>query len=229
MNGTWAGRGAAPIERGWKARAARGLLWLALMAWVAGCQLVKESAPPRTATEQLLLSTATDSALEDTRFSWLEGKRVFVEEKYFESYDKGYAVGLIRERLSASGALLAKTDDKADVIVEIRSGALSINASETLVGLPAMTMPVPLTGPVPTPEIGLFSKRASISIAKIALFAYERPSGRYLQSAGPMVGRAHFHLYKILFVSWRGSDVPELSRRAKPRFSQVPPPSGQGH
>ncbi len=188
----------------------KSLFGLALMAGVSGCQTVRESTPPRTATEELLLSTAADSALENTQFSWLEGKRVFVEEKYFESYDKGYVMGLMRQRFSASGALLVKTDDKADVIVEIRSGALSIDTSETLVGLPAMTLPVPMAGPVPTPEIGLYSKKVSDSIAKIALFAYERGSGRYLQSAGPMVGRAHLRLYKVLFVAWRRSERPGI-------------------
>jgi hypothetical protein len=220
---------AASNRRGWRLRAEKGLTGLALLAGVSGCQLVKDSTPPRTATEELLLSTAADSALEHTRFPWLEGKRVFVEEKYFEGYDKGYAVGLLRQRLSASGALLAKTDDKADVIVEIRSGALSMDTSETLVGLPAMTLPVPLTGPVPTPEIGLYSKKCSTSIAKIALFAYERPSGRYLESAGPMEGRAYLHLHKALFVTWRRTDVPELSRHPKPRSSQAEASSGQSH
>ena len=200
---------------------------LAVVAALSGCKSVKDSLPARTATEQLLLSTATDSALENASFPWLDGKRVFVEEKYFESYDKGYAVGLIRQRLSASGALLVKADDRAEVIVEIRSGALSMDSSQTLFGLPAMTLPVPLSGMVPTPQIGLYVKDSFDSAAKIALFAYERPSGRYLQSAGPMEGRAYLRRYKLLFVTWRRSDVPELSPCPKPRFSEVEPPSKQ--
>jgi hypothetical protein len=149
-----------------------------------------------------------------------------VEDKYFEGYDKGYIVGLIRERLSASGALLVKTDDKADVIVEARSGAFSIDSSGTLVGLPALTLPIPLTGPVQTPELSLYKSKLSDAIAKVSLFAYERGSGRYLQSAGPMEGDAHLHIYSVLFVTWHRTNVPEFSPPAKPTFSPLQPASG---
>ena len=202
------------------ARAGRALLWMLLAGSVGGCRTERESTPARTATEELLISTAADSALQRVNFPWLDGKRVFVEEKYFEGYDKAYVIGLIRQRISASGALLAKTDDKADAIVEIRTGALSMDNAETLVGLPAMTVPIPLTGPLQTPELAIYKSKTSDSIAKVALFAYVRDSGRYLQAAGPMVGRAHLHLYKVLFVTWRRTDVFELTRRGK---RQTPP------
>jgi hypothetical protein len=207
-----------------------------LIALVSGCSTVKESTPARTATEQLLLSSATERALEDTHFPWLDGKKVFLEDKYFESYDKGMAVGLMRQRVSASGALLMKTDDKADVIVEIRSDALSMDMAEMLVGVPAMAVPIPLAGPVTTPEIVLYKSHRSDSIAKFALFAYERASGHYLESAGPMLGRAYLHLYKVLVVPWRRTDVSELpgyghkkkraAQASQPsQFSQPPPAS----
>ena len=74
--------GGASVKRGWRVTAELGLLWLALIAGVSGCSTVKESTPPRTATEELLLSTATDRAIEPARFPWLDGKKVFVEDKY---------------------------------------------------------------------------------------------------------------------------------------------------
>jgi len=239
--------GTASGRLGWRVLAARSPLWLGLMmAWVSGCSTIKESSPPRTATEELLLSTAADRALEYTSFPWLDGKKVFVEDKYFESYDKGHAVSLLRERFSASGALFVKTDDKADVIVEIRSDALSMDIADLLAGLPAMALPIPLAGPVTTPEIVLYKSHRSDAVTKVALFAYERASGRYLESAGPMLGRAYLHLYKVLFVSWRRTDVPELPGHGnkkkrpaqpshagpaagpQPQFSPPPPPSQAG-
>src|ERR1700712_1524905 len=75
---------------------------------MCGCYSAKVSEPPRTAVEQLLLSRASDLAMEDVDLSWARGKKIFVEEKYFESYDKGYAISLIREHLSQNGALLMK-------------------------------------------------------------------------------------------------------------------------
>jgi len=203
-------------------KAIKIIWWVGLAAGLCGCRTERESTPPRTATEQLLLSTAAARALGGQDFSWLAGKKVFVEDKYFESYDKGYAVGLIREHLSARGALLVKTDEKADLIVEIRSGVLSMDNVATLVGLPSMALPVPLTGgPMQTPEIVLYKRTRTDTLAKFMLFAYERVSGRYFQSAGPMLGRSHLWLYKVLFVSWRRTDVPELSPQPKPKTTRA--------
>src|ERR1700759_4581607 len=70
---------------------------------LCGCYSAKISEPPRTVIEQLLLSRAADQAMKDVDLSWLQGKKVFIEEKYFDSYDKGYAMGVIREHISQSG------------------------------------------------------------------------------------------------------------------------------
>jgi hypothetical protein len=190
---------------------------LAFATALCGCHTVRESVPPRTATEQLLLSTAADKAMVHQRFDWLEGKKTYVEDKYFEGYDKGYAVGLIRERLSANGALLVKHVSKAEIVVEIRSGALSMDNSEWLIGIPAMTVPLPLAGPVQTPELALYKRKDSDSIAKLVLFAYKRKSEQYLRSVKPMLGRAQLRTYKVLIFSWRKTDVPELIPRPKSR------------
>jgi hypothetical protein len=119
--------------------------------------------------------------------------------------------------------LLAKTDDKADVIVETRSSVLSMDVSDFLVGVPTMTVPIPFAGPLQTPEIALFKSHRSDSVAKVALYAREQASGHYIESAGPMLGRAYLHLYKVLFVSWRRTDVPELpghgNKRRRPSQS----------
>ena len=112
-----------------------GAFGLALIGLAAGCHTIRQTDPPRTASEELLISTAADRAMTNEDFSWLKGKKIFVEDKYFESFDKGYAVSLIREHLSSAGGLLTATNDKADFIVEIRSGALSINSAETLFGM----------------------------------------------------------------------------------------------
>jgi hypothetical protein len=189
---------------------------------LCGCYSMKTSEPPRTATEQLLLSTAADNAMRDVNLDWIKGKKTFVEEKYFDSYDKGYAIGVIREHLSQSGALFVKTDDKAEVIVEIRSGGLGMNTSDFLIGIPTLQIPIPLSGPVQTPEIAIYKSQKADSIGKFALFAYLRESGEHLRSSGPNSGYAHFHLYKIMGISWKRTDVPELRKhkQTKPDATQ---------
>lgn len=195
----------------WKTALLQGLAGLALLAGVTGCHTIKDTTPARTATEQLLLSAASERALTQAEpLDWLKGKRVFVEDKYFESYDKGQAVGVVRERLSAAGCLLADTSTNAEIIVEIRSAALSIDDDDYLVGLPSLPIPIPFAGTTKTPEIPLYKAKKFDAIGKVALFGYDKASGRYIAAAGPIAGRAYLHRYSLLFISWRRTDVPEL-------------------
>jgi len=192
----------------------RNLLCVFLITQLCGCFSARISEPPRTAIEQLLLSTAADNAMRDVDLSWLRGRKIYVEEKYFDGIDKGYAISLIRDYLSRAGALLKKTDDKADVIVEIRNGGLGMNTSESLIGIPALAIPVPLSGALQIPELALYKSQKADSIGKFALFAYFRDTGEHLESQAPVSGYAHFRLYKILGVSWRKTDVPQLKNHA---------------
>ena len=189
---------------------------------LCGCYSVRVSEPPRTALEQALLSRSSDLAWQDIDLHWVSGRKIYVEDKYFDSYDKGYVISLIRQHLSESGALMMKTDDKADVIVEIRSGGLGMNTSETLVGLPALTVPVPLSGALQTPELAFYKSQKADALGKFALFAYSRETGQYINSVGPVSGYAHFYLYKIVGISWRRTDVPQLQKH--PIAGQEPKP-----
>ncbi len=180
---------------------------------LCGCYTSRVSETPRTATEQLLLSRAAEQSMKGVDVSWLQGKKIFVEDKYFESYDKGYAVGVIRERLSRYGALLTATNDKADVIVEIQSGSLAMNTSSLLVGIPTVAVPLPFTGPIQTPEVAFFKSEKADGIAKFTLFAYVRESGNYISGSGPDSGKSHFYKYKFFVFSWNRTDIPELQKR----------------
>src|SRR5438270_13541526 len=80
------------------------LLLLALFA--AGCATSDMTNPPRSVTEQLLLSTAADRAMTNGDFSIFNGKKVFVDSTYFDSYDARYVMGTIRDALSSAGARL---------------------------------------------------------------------------------------------------------------------------
>jgi hypothetical protein len=196
----------------------RGVLCCGLLALSAGCHSLKITEPKRTVTEQLLLSSAADRAVAELEVSTLRGKTVYVEERYFKSYDKRYVLGAIRQRLSESGARLTADEEKADVIVEPRSAGLGLDTQESLLGIPSMGLPIPLTGTVQTPEIALYKSQKGDSTAKFALFAYERTSGEHVHSAGAQSGKAHFYHYKILgFFNWRNTDIPELDPRNKSR------------
>ncbi len=184
------------------------LLVLTLIA--TGCHAIRISEPPRTATEQLLLSTAVDRALEDVNLSFLKGKRTFFDTTYFESYDQEYVLGALREMLARNGALLTANAATSEVTVEVRCGGLGIDSRDSLFGLPDLNLPIPFAGQVESPEVTLYKSEHADSIAKLALLAFETDSGKLIDRSGPMVGEAKFHHYKILgAINWRVTTIPE--------------------
>src|SRR3546814_13348958 len=98
---------------------------VAIIATVAtGCSSVRRTTPERTATEQILLSRAVDRALERLEISLPPGTTVYMDPSRFEAYDRGYAISALRDRLLVSGVHMVDVRDDAEVVVEIRSGAL---------------------------------------------------------------------------------------------------------
>ena len=187
---------------------------IVLVSLLSACHAIRVTEPARTATEQLLLSTATDHAVKDIDLAAVKGKRVFFDKSYFKSYDDGYALGSIRELLSTNGALLVAERQGSELVVEVRSGALGIDSRDSLLGLPEMAVPVPLAGQVQTPELALYKAQHADSVARFALLAYETDSGAFVHSSGPMVGKSKFHHYKVLgFINWRITDIPEQKQK----------------
>lgn len=166
--------------------------------------------PPRTAVEQLLLSTAADRSLLRVHWEIFKDKKVFVDTNYFDSYDKPYVLGTVRDLLSSYGALLATNAHDADIIVEPRSGALSTDSTSSLVGMPSLPVPIPFAGTLVTPEMYLWKSEKMFSTAKIALLAYDQKSRQHVYSSGPLVGRAAHKYYKFLgYIAVTRTDIPE--------------------
>ncbi len=182
---------------------------LALLLGV-GCVQTRITEPARSAVEQLLLSTAADRAMQHVDLSIFNAKKVYVETNLFESYDAKYALGTIREALSQAGALLVNDSKSSEITVEARSGALSTDSNESLVGIPKMGLPIPLAGAFSTPEIALYKSQKQYSVAKLALFAYSTQSGAHVFTSGPQVGKAHNFYYQFLgYILYTSTDIPE--------------------
>lgn len=179
----------------------------------AGCANTTLTAPPRSATEQLLLSTAVDRAMKTADLSVFRNKKVFLDGTYFDSYDPKNALGTIRDTLSQAGALLVSNATNSEITVEARSGALSIDGYDTLIGLPTTGVPIPLAGVVSIPEVALYKSQRQYSMGKFSLLAYETHTGAHFYSSGPMAGGAYYKYHKVMFcITWVSSDVPEKPR-----------------
>lgn len=180
---------------------------LAVLALCGGCTETRTSNPERTAVEQLLLSTAVDRAVDEVSLNVPRGTRVFVDASRFEAYDKSYAISAFRDRVLESGARLVSLVNDAEVVVEIRSGALSTDGTKTIVGIPSFDVPIPLAGDLSVPEISLASRRQRLGVAKLAYTAYWRESGALADRTEPVQGVAGYRDWAFIGFGWRSGDT----------------------
>ena len=179
---------------------------LAVLALCTGCTETRRSDPERTAEEQLLLSTAVDRAVDSVTLNVPKGTKVFVDASRFEAYDKSYAISAFRDRILESGAHLVSQLNDAQVIVEIRSGALSTDGTKTIVGIPSFDLPIPLAGDLSVPELSLASRRQRLGVAKVAYTAYWRESGALADRTEPVQGVAGYRDWQFVGFGWRSGD-----------------------
>lgn len=183
------------------------LLAVAVMLAMAGCSGVRETLPARAATEQLLISKAADRAADAVAQYVPTDRAVFIDATNFEGNDGKYAIAAIHDSILRHGTRLVGERDKADVVVEIRAGALSVDKTDTLVGLPSFKLPIPLTQAAETPEIAFYKNVTSEGVAKFAATAYDPKTGVLVASSGPQFGFSHrTEQTLLLFISWTSTD-----------------------
>jgi hypothetical protein len=154
-----------------------------------GCGTMKWSDTSRTATEQLLVTHAMDSAVGKMNFSSLFNKTVFLDiEAINAATDSKYFVSTVRQHLLASGAKVVEKKDDADYVVELRAGTVGTDRNDLMVGVPSFTVPTLgtsdfLTGGSAIPEIALYKRTDQRAVVKVAAFVYNRKTNApFLQS-----------------------------------------------
>jgi hypothetical protein len=198
------------------APAARAAVLALLALVIAGCTEIRRTAPERGANEQLLLSTAADEAIARMDFGLADGQRVYLDGRYFDAYDRAYAVGAFRSALLAEGAHLVTNQTDAEVIVEIRSGALSTTRRNFLVGLPSIELPIPTATALETPELALWKQLDRTGVAKFAATVY-RSGGGLIREVGPVYGLSWLDRNNIAGIGWE-------VRNTQPEVVPVNPP-----
>lgn len=164
--------------------------WLVLACVLAGCGTTRWSDTKRTATEQLLLSDAVERAISKIDVRMFDGQTIYLDTKYLQEVtDKEYVISTLRQHLLANGCVLKEKRDDAEIIIEARAGAVGTNRHDLLWGVPSMNLPTvtsPTGAAVPNsiPEIALAKRTDQQAVAKIAVFAYERATGREIWQSG---------------------------------------------
>ena len=156
-----------------------------------------------TATEQLLVSDAIERSVDSFDFSPLAGQTVFLDTQYMSRVtsqvflNSDYIRSCLREHLMLAGCRLKENRDEADVIIEVRVGALGTDGHEVNYGVPAnqpLNSAVAAVSGTPMlpvlPEVSLAKKDERRAAAKIHLFAYHRESLKAMWAPGSTQGES---------------------------------------
>ena len=163
---------------------------LAMILTLVGCGTTKWTDTSRSATEQLLISDAMDRAVSGLDLRALAGREVWLDTKPVqEATDSPYLVSSLRQHMLASGCILKENQADAKYVVEVRSGAVGTDHHELVYGVPRVDIPalIPVAGvgiPPNIPEINLVTRTDQRAVVKLAVFAYNRETGRPVWQSG---------------------------------------------
>jgi hypothetical protein len=180
---------------------------------------VRVTDPYATATELFLESEATRQAVQQINVSFMRDRKVYVDTNYLSTIRENsevlsfkqtpqpylFLVAELRARLLLGGARLVETRQEAEVIVEVRTGGISVDHEEDLLGLASITVPTEVVASVPftTPELAILKSTKQYGYASVAIVAYWRDTGEVVSSSGPFVGRTNREDYWILGIGPR--------------------------
>lgn len=179
------------LRRGWSV----ALLFAAGFN-VVGCSTMKESHTSRTGIEQLLISSATDRALDKIDFNPIARAKVFVETKYLDCVDKNYIIVSLHQRLLNKGCTLVEKAEDAQVVLEIASGGVGTDGNEMFIGSPEIPLPPP--SPIAIPKVPIVQRVRSIGTAKLSIVAYDAETKVAVINSGYTLARADHRTWTVL-------------------------------
>ena len=186
-----------------------GCVLLAASAFLTGCATPVETRPGRTATEQLLVAHAAERAAKQLSIPIPAGSKVFLDTANFKGEGADYAQSAIREGLVSRGGRLWPTREGADIIVEIRMGALSIDQISRVLGIPSLQVPIsPQWTVVTIPELSLYSRNDRSGVAEFSAFAYEAKTGKPIAVEVRAAGTTTMRSHKLMMIlPWGQQEV----------------------
>lgn len=150
-----------------------------------GCGTTKWSDTSRTATEQLLISSAMDDAIDEYDFYPLTGRKIFIESKGVAATDKEYLLTILRQQLAANGVFIQETKDTADYILEVATGAVGTNRYDLMYGIPETTVPSILgSASTSIPEVPFIKRTDQKAQVKLTMWAYNKTTGAIIWQSG---------------------------------------------
>jgi hypothetical protein len=191
-----------------------------------GCATIRITDPPRTATEQFLLTSAVQSAVDQVSADTLRDRSVYIDTTYLTTAwqtapELSFMIGQFRTKLLEGGARLASKREEAQIVLEVRSGGVGIDRLEFLLGIPSIGLGALASGVAAaggstllTPELAILKSSRQYSFASIAFVAYWADTGELLISSGPFVGKRYREDWWVFGTGPRTlGDIPSTERR----------------
>ena len=208
--------------------AGRLITVLSLFGAATGCATIRVTDPPRTATEQFLMTGAAEAAVNQLSADSLRDRIVYIDTTYLTSAwqtapELSYMIGEFRAKLLKGGARLVPSREKAQIVLELRSPGVGIDRLEFLLGIPPIGLGA-LAGGVAaasgsatvTPELAIIKSTRQYGFASVAFVAFWADTGELLTSSGPFVGRTFREDWWILGTGPRTiGDIPPAQRNTK--------------
>ena len=200
-----------------------------LLCTQPGCSSTRVTDPPETADQQFLESEATRLAINQISTDQLRDRKVYVDPTYLAVVHESapplaftqtpqpylFLLAELRAKLLLSGARLVDRKEDAEIVVEARTGGISVNHLEMLIGLASITIPTEGVASVPitTPELAILKSTKQYGYASVAFVAYWRDTGEIAASSGPFVGRTAREDYWVFgFGPNTVGDIPPAQR-----------------
>ena len=180
---------------------------------LAGCAAERATSPARTATEELLISSAADRAAEKLAEQIPVGLKVLLGTTSVASVDERYATAAIRDRFMRRGVILVDDKASADMVIEVRTGALSTDERSVSLGTPQIQLPavpgVASTG-IPVPSLSVFKRNQTKATAKFEAIGYDPKTGQLVVATEPQYGHSEkIDWTLLLLLSWTRFDYLE--------------------
>lgn len=178
------------------------LICLLFLSVACGCGATKSY----TATDQLLMSDAVDSTISKIDFRPLGMQKVFLDTTYTAAAGKAvpgvpqpmnlvtsdYVISALRQQMVAAGCLLAEKKEDADIICEVRCGALGTDGHSVVYGIPASNALGGVGSLIPgapaaipaIPELAFAKRDLKSAATKVAVFAYDRVTREPIWQSG---------------------------------------------
>ena len=172
----------------------------------------------------MLITTAADRAAEALAAQIPAGLNAWVDRSGLSRREEEhpYALAAIQDALLRRGIRLAADRASADAVILPRAGMLSTDERSTLLGIPAL--PLPLSPGVVMPALSLFSQNKADGSAKFAASVYDAKSGKLIVSTDPAYGFSHHESGTVLFIfTWRRSDAGVSFSNSPPRTAPPAP------